>query len=405
MPGGPRGVNRVRRYQKTRAAAVMLLALLLVPAASATIIWGPYVTNTTTGSATIAWKATGEEPGWVEYSSEGGEVCRVASAGEEGMHRVHLTGLLPATTYRYRVGTGGATVEDCRFRTFGDRTFTCIIYGDTQGQRPFFTQTERHGLVAEKMAGEEDILFVIHTGDFVGDESEWDEFFALAGPVLGNTTLVPVAGNHDGTAEVFSAIFGLPPYYSFDAGSLHVTVLDSNDRAWADMRTQTAWLKEDLTSPLPQTIVAFHHPPFSSDRKHPGGDLAIRAEWCGIFAQNDVDAVFSGHTHTYERYRVNGTEYVVAGCGGGPFYPLSEEKPEGYQAGREETLGYIRATISPVSIGIEVVPVADITRDGEVTMHPAGAVIDTVRLNTAGGWWSVLASAPGVWELPGLWRR
>ena len=395
----------MRRYQKTRAAAVMLLALLLVPAASAAIIWGPYVTNTTTGSATIAWKATGEEPGWVEYSSEGGEVCRVASAGEEGMHRVHLAGLLPATTYRYRVGAGDATVEDCKFRTFGDRTFTCIIYGDTQGQRPFFTQTERHALVAERMAGEEDILFVIHTGDFVGDESEWDEFFALAGPVLGNTTLVPVAGNHDGTAEVFSAIFGLPPFYSFDAGSLHVTVLDSNDRAWADMRTQTAWLKDDLTSPLPQKIVTFHHPPFSSDRKHPGGDLAIRAEWCGIFAQNDVDAVFSGHTHTYERYRVNGTEYVVAGCGGGPFYPLSEEKPEGYQAGREETLGYIRATISPVSIGIEVVPVAEITRDGEVTMHPAGAVIDTARLNTAGGWWSVLASAPGVWELPGSWRR
>ena len=393
----------MRRYQKI-GAAVMLLALLLVPAASAAIIWGPYVTNTTTGSATIAWKAT-DGTGWVEYSPEGGEVCRVASAGEEGMHRVHLTGLLPATTYRYRVGAGDATVEDCRFRTFGDRTFTCIIYGDTQGQRPFFTQTERHALVAERMAGEEDILFVIHTGDLVGDESEWDEFFAIAGPVLGNTTLVPVAGNHDGTAEVFSAIFGLPPFYSFDAGSLHVTVLDSNDRAWADMRTQTAWLKEDLTSPLPQTIVAFHHPPFSSDRKHPGGDLAIRAEWCGIFAQNDVDAVFSGHTHTYERYRVNGTEYVVAGCGGGPFYPLSEEKPEGYQAGREETLGYIRATISPVSIGIEVVPVADVTRDGEVTMHPAGAVIDTVRLNTAGGWWSVLASAPGVWELPGLWRR
>ncbi len=394
----------MRRYLTIRAAATILLALLLAPAASAAIIWGPYVTNTTTGSATITWKATGEEPGWVEYSPEGGEVCRMASAGKDGMHRVHLAGLLPAATYRYRVGAGDATAENCRFRTFGDGAFTCIIYGDTQGQRPFFTQAERHALVAERMAGEEDILFVIHTGDFVGDESEWDEFFALAGPVLGNTTLVPVAGNHDGTAETFSAIFGLPPYYSFDAGSLHVTVLDSNDRAWADMKGQTAWLKEDLASPLPRTIVAFHHPPFSSDRKHPGGDLAIRAEWCGIFTQNGVDAVFSGHTHTYERYRVNGTEYVVAGCGGGPFYPLAGEKPEGYQAGREETLGYIQATISPVSIGIEVVPVADITENGGVTMHPAGAVIDTVRLNTAGGWWSVLASIPGARELSESWR-
>ena len=149
-------------------AVVMLLALL-APVASAATIWGPYVTNTTASSATIAWKAAEDvTEGWVEYSPEGGEVCRVASSGEAGgMHRVHLTGLLPATTYHYRVSTGDETIGDCRFRTFGDQTFTCIIYGDTQGQKPFFTQTERHSLVAERMVGEEDPF--IHTGDFVGD--------------------------------------------------------------------------------------------------------------------------------------------------------------------------------------------------------------------------------------------
>ncbi len=384
--------------------AVVLLALL-APAASAAITRGPYVTNTTTGSATIAWKATGDAAGWVEYSPEGGEVRRVSSSGEEGgIHRVHLTGLLPATTYRYQISTGDETVKDCRFRTFGDRTFTCIVYGDTQGQKPFFTQTERHGLVAERMAGEEEILFLIHTGDFVGDESEWDEFFAIAGPVLKNTTLVPVAGNHDGPVEAFSTIFGLPPCYSFDAGSLHVTVLDSNDRAWADMRTQTAWLEEDLTSPLPRKIAAFHHPPFSSDRKHPGGDLAIRAEWSDIFSRNGVDAVFSGHTHTYERYRADGTEYFVAGCGGGPFYPLAEEKPDGHQAGRERVLGYIKATVSPGSIDVEMVAVAEVTEEGEVVMCPEGTIIDTVRLpadatppeSVPAGWWGALAALIGV---------
>jgi hypothetical protein len=53
-----------------------------------------------------------------------------------------------------------------------------------------------------------------------------------------------------------------------------------------------------------------------------------------------------------------------------------------------------------------MVPVAEITEDGEVTMYPAGTVIDTVRLPapTSGEWWNVLASLPGIPELSELWR-
>jgi len=100
----------VSRYQSLLLVAVLLA--LLVPAASAAIAWGPYVTNTTTGSATVTWKATGEGAGWVEYSPGGDEVYRVASSGEGGMHRVQLTGLLPVTTYHYRVSTGDETTGD-----------------------------------------------------------------------------------------------------------------------------------------------------------------------------------------------------------------------------------------------------------------------------------------------------
>ncbi len=407
----------MRRYRKAWAMAMVVLLALLTPAASAAIVWGPYVTNTTGDSATVNWKATGEGAGWVEYAPKSGgssEVCRIPSTGAGGMHRTLLTDLTPATTYRYRVGTGDETTENCRFRTFGSQSFSCIIYGDTRAQKPFFTQTERHALVAERMAAEEDILFVIHTGDFVCDETEWDDFFAAAGPVLRNTTLVPVPGNHDGSVEAFSAIFGLPSYYSFDAGSLHVTVLDSNDRAWADMDTQTAWLENDLASPLPRKIVTFHHPPFSSDRRHPGGDQAIRAEWSDILSRSGVDAVFSAHTHAYERYQVSGTEYVVVGCGGAPLYPLAEEKPVGYQAGRGQTLGYVRATVSPESIDLGMVAVAEVpeTDDKEVTMFPAGTVIDAAHLpadaappeKAPGGWWVVPAALLGGAALSRLRR-
>jgi predicted phosphodiesterase len=393
-----------RRNTALQAVAAAVLLAFLLPAASAAPVWGPYVTNTCENSAVVSWKtASPAEDGWVEYAPEGGETYRISSAGEGSMHHVLLTGLTPATTYRYRVGTGDGVTGDCRFRTFGDETFTCIIYGDTRAQKPFFTQTDRHGLVAERIAAEEDILFVMHTGDFVCEEEEWDEFFTVAGPMLRNTTLVPVAGNHDGSTEAFAAVFGLPVTYSFDAGSVHVTVLDSNDRAWADMGSQTAWLKEDLTSPLPRKIVAFHHPPFSSDRQHPGGDQGIRAEWCDILSENGVDAVFGAHTHAYERYRINGTEYLVVGCGGAPFYALSEEKPAGHQAGREQTLGYVRAAVSPDAIDLETVAVAEFAEDGRVTMYSPGTVIDTVRLpadaapqeSAPAAWWVVPAALLG----------
>jgi len=391
----------MKRYRNLLATATV--ALLLIQTASAGIVWGPFVTSTASDSAVVSWKATGETGGWVEYTPvEGGETHRVPSSGtEKGIQHAHLSELSPATTYHYRVVSGNETTGDCRFRTFGDPEFTCIIYGDTRGQKPLFTQTERHRLVAERIAEEEEILFLIHTGDFVCDDSEWDEFFAVAGPVLRNTTLVPVAGNHDGTAEEFTRIFALPPYYSFDAGSLHVTVLDSNDRAWADMPTRTAWLKEDLRSPLPRKIVAFHHPPFSADRSHPGGDLAIRGEWADIFSENGVDAVFSAHTHAYERYSVNGTDYFVIGCGGAPLYPLADEKPQGYRMGCEGTLGYLRARVSPESIIIDMIPVARVIED-EVTLYPQGTVMETVRLPP--GWWNVFPSVAGVTRLPELWR-
>ncbi|HOB07223.1 MAG TPA: metallophosphoesterase family protein [Methanoculleus sp.] len=391
----------MKRYCTLLATATA--ALLLIQAASAGIVWGPYVTNTTSNSTVVSWKATGDTGGWVEYAAvEGGETNRIPSSGTEGgIQHAHLSDLSPATTYRYRVVSGNETTGDCRFRTFGDLEFTCIIYGDTRGQKPLFTQADRHRLVAERIAEEEEFLFLLHTGDFVCDDSEWDEFFSVVGEALNKTTLVPVAGNHDGTAEAFSRIFAVPTDYSFDAGSLHVTVLDSNDRAWADMANRTAWLKEDLRSPLPRKIVAFHHPPFSADRKRPGGDLGIRAEWAEIFSENGVDAVFSAHTHAYERYSVNGTDYFVIGCGGAPFYPLADEKPEGYRMGCEETLGYLRARVSPESIIIEMIPVAKVI-DDEVVLYPRGFVIETVRLPA--GWWSVFPSVAGVTRLPELWR-
>ncbi|MBP2144932.1 parallel beta-helix repeat protein [Methanofollis sp. W23] len=364
--------------------------------------WGPYLTGTTTSGTTVNWKTDIPAAGMVEYAAEAyftehGKYDRnVSAAGEEVLRHVNLTDLAPDTRYHYRVHAGRNVSADLTFRTFpaaGPCTF--IVYGDTQEQISDFTQLERHKLVADRIAAEEqDAAFVVHVGDTVCDPNnpeEWDRFFASGRALYANTTLYPTRGNHEywDDAEEFMAAFPVPHWYSFDCGDVHVAMLDSNDDVGPRMTEQTAWLGEDLAeSTASWTFVAFHHPPYSSGTRHPGGWKNFRTLWGPTFEANDVDVVFNGHVHSYQRYLVNGTQYVVAATGGGPLYTLTEEKEAGYQNSLEHTLGYTRVTVDPANetMTMEFVPVADISEDNKEVLgiRPPGEVFDRVVIDRSG---------------------
>jgi hypothetical protein len=79
-------------------------------------------------------------------------------------------------------------------------------------------------------------------------------------------------------------------------------------------------------------FVFFHHAAYSSSR---GGDPGIRNEWCPIFEEFEVDVVFTGHDHNYERTKVikdhhparRGVVYFVVGTGGRGLQTMSPAKP------------------------------------------------------------------------------
>jgi hypothetical protein len=92
-------------------------------------------------------------------------------------------------------------------------------------------------------------------------------------------------------------------------------MLDS-DHNEPDGRTQdslqAAWFEEQIaTSSAPWKLIFMHHPPFSSDSEH-GSDPEL--QW--HFAKMGVDAVFTGHSHVYERLEYDGISYYVNGLGG-----------------------------------------------------------------------------------------
>lgn len=222
----------------------------------------------------------------------------------------------------------------------------------------------------------------------VGDAEEWDRFFAAGSPLFANTTIVPVLGNHENNETVWYDVFGMSEWYSFDCGSAHFVVLDSNDWAAPHMDEETAWLKKDLGSnqehqknnPLGRTFVTFHHPPYSSGTRHPGGWTDIRERWGPIFEDYGVDMVFSGHVHSYQRYAVNNVQYIIAATGGGVLYNLTGEKTGGYAMSADHKLGYVRVTVDNSGISSVFVPVAGVSVDNRavIDVFPVGTEFDRV---------------------------
>lgn len=81
--------------------------------------------------------------------------------------------------------------------------------------------------------------------------------------------------------------------------------------------TQAAWLENSLrVSNAKWKIAVFHHPLYSSGKKH-GSDLKLRKQLEPLFVRYNLDMVFSGHDHFYERTTPQqGIQYFVTGAGG-----------------------------------------------------------------------------------------
>lgn len=89
--------------------------------------------------------------------------------------------------------------------------------------------------------------------------------------------------------------------YSYDWGNSHWLVLDANNYMnWSDPGLRQ-WVENDLKSASKATwkFVAYHQPPFNSDRKH-FHDQRMRL-LADLFEKYKVDISFSGHVHNYQR--------------------------------------------------------------------------------------------------------
>jgi acid phosphatase type 7 len=291
---------------------------------------GPYVVNVGPRSATIAWVV---ETGQATLGSAPDSADKKAPVLRH--EKVEFTGLEPGKTYYY--DATGREEGKGSFKTAptGAVPFQFVVYGDTR------TRHDIHRKVVAGILKYSSPDFVLHTGDLVADgadSAQWPVFFDIERELLRKAAFFPSLGNHERNNRQYYEFFNVTaPYYSFNWGTSHFIVLNSDignaatseaarDTFWTE---QTRWLEEDLqkSQKADCRFVIAHHPPLSAVARRQGGNPRMTA-LMPMFEKYNVTAGFFGHDHNYQHYLKNGIHYFITGGGGAPLYDV-DKPPEG----------------------------------------------------------------------------
>lgn len=303
----------------------------------------PYLQYATRTSMTVMWETEVPATAVVEYGTtfppkQSAKVEKPVALGE-----VKLDNLEPNTKYFYRVVCADAEGRKLEGKplTFmtapgANDAWSFTVVGDTQ-RNPTVT-----GKVA-KLMWERRPNFVLHCGDVVDDgAAKWQwtgDLFKPCNELFGRVAVFPCIGNHEKNHEHYYKYFSLPKpefYYSYTYGNAEFFVLDTNLlRDLTEKGEQYKWLDKALAASTAKWKICYHHHPvYSSDSDDYGntakgpttaGDVRTR-ELVKLYEKHNVDVVFNGHIHLYERTwpvragkvdQKTGIVHVTSGGGGG----------------------------------------------------------------------------------------
>lgn len=188
----------------------------------------------------------------------------------------------------------------------------------------------------------------------------------------------PAVGNHEfhsmGASyyfEYFGPAAGDPKtgYYSYELGSWHVIVLNSECNEVGGCQAgspEEKWLREDLAAhPVGCTLAYFHKPRFSSGLNH-GDDLKVTPFWQALYDYN-AELVLNGHDHDYERFAPQdpngkadpkrGIREFVVGTGGKNHREFGLTKPNS-EIRNNDTFGVLKLTLEATGYDWQFLPEA-----------------------------------------------
>ncbi|MBY0503203.1 MAG: metallophosphoesterase [Bryobacteraceae bacterium] len=308
---------------------------------SAIVTRDPYLQVSTPSTMVVRWRTDIPTDGRVRYGAAPGVFS--FSADHTSLtteHEIKLTGLLPETRYYYSIGTIASPLAG------GDTTYFFTTSPSTGAIRPYRvwvlgdpgTGSSQAKAVRDaylNFSGPSRTDLWILLGDnayWAGLDSEYQSgIFDVYGALLRNSVAWPAVGNHDTddnpnppltipyfnlfsfptNGEAGGVASGTKRYYSFDFGNIHFVVLDSMTSRRDAAGPMAAWLRNDLAATRQTWIVAYwHHPPSTKgtfDSDWATESVEMRQNIVPILEAANVDLVFTGHSHNYERsYLIDG---------------------------------------------------------------------------------------------------
>ena len=218
---------------------------------------------------------------------------------------------------------------------------------------------------------------VFTLGDNAYGDGTARQFAKCYGPTWGKvkSRTRPAIGNHeyetkgaDGYWDYFGKAAGPrgKGWYSYNAGSWHVVVLNANCSKvkCGKGSEQERWLRADLAAHDSKCTLAYwHQPRFVSDKKH-GNHGELDAFWEALYDYG-AELVLSGHAHVYERFAPqtpwakadpdHGIRQFVVGTGGATRYRFGSPRPNS-QVRNASTFGVLKLTLKPGSYDWDFIP-------------------------------------------------
>ena len=215
-------------------------------------------------------------------------------------------------------------------------------------------------------------------GDTEQNSGSVDEFAGCYDPSWGRhlQRTFPAVGDHEYRTAGAAGYYGYfgdaageagKGWYSYDLGTWHIIVLNSNCApvGGCGMRSaQYAWLKNDLEQNGTDCIGTYwHHPLFSAGSLH-GGLTKTRPFW-DLLYKHGAEWVLSGNDHAYQRFApqtpsgeldlARGIRQYVVGTGGTRLDPLGPPLPN-TQAQSDSAFGVLKFELHDGSYDWQFVP-------------------------------------------------
>ncbi len=253
--------------------------------------------------------------------------------------------------------------SDCpiRFAVIGDRTGSAVpgiyeqIVGEIERLKPDFVVT-----VGDMIEGPEN--------DEQRLRAKWAEYDSIISRLSMPIYLTP--GNNDIESDFMEDFYPKiegRPYHSFDVNYLHFIILDNSRWSSSDELPgeQLNWLIDDLVKNIKARFTfVFYHKPFWETSIADGAADTLHT----LFRKYGVDAVFSGHYHTYLSGKYDDILYTVVGSsGGGISHPGATGLMYHFVWVTVDKNGI---SIAPIKMGA-VLPWDEVTADENNFVYPA----------------------------------